>query len=166
MVQGIGQKDMNKGLTFFLTGVIATTILLYLFWTEGCFRSRTSPAIQTDTIYVNRPYKEIVIKEVEIEKPVTVYVYKTDTVYRERIEKDTLITSIELTPKLAKIHTITPAGLPMINEYPLPEYRKIKIDHEGNMKVKRKKRHKRFWRRMERVGIFIGGVFLGSKLSK
>ena len=157
---------MNKGLTFFLTGVTATVILLYLFWTGGCFRSRTSPAIQTDTIYVNRPYKEIVIKEVEIEKPVKVYVYKTDTVYRERIEKDTLITSIELTPKLAKIHTITPKGLPMINEYPLPEYREIKIDHEGNMQVKRKKKRRKFWRGVERIGIFVGGVVLGNRLLK
>ena len=156
---------MTKGLTYFMMGVLASGILLHLFWAEGCLHSTVPPLILTDTVYVDKPYKQIVIKEVEVEKPVKVYMYKTDTVYRERIEKDTLITSVELTPKLAKIHTITPEGLPLIAEFPLPEYRDIKIDHEGNMEVKRKRKQRKFWRRIERVGLFIGGMIVGSKLS-
>jgi len=156
---------MTKGLTYFMMGVLASGILLYLFWAEGCLHSTAPRLIRTDTVYVDKPYKEIVIKEVEVEKPVKVYVYKTDTVYRDRIERDKLITSVELTPKLAKIHTITPEGLPLIAEYPLPEYKDIKIDHEGNMEVKRKRRRRKFWRRMGRVGIFVGGIVWGSKLS-
>ncbi|MBL4753235.1 MAG: hypothetical protein JKY52_06530 [Flavobacteriales bacterium] len=157
---------MTKGLTYFMMGVLASGILLYLFWAEGCLHSTGPSIIQTDTIYVDKPYKEIIIKEVEVEKPVKVYIYKTDTVYRERIERDTLITSVELTPRLAKIHTITPEGLPLITEYPLPEHRDIKIDHKGNMEVKRKRRRRKFWRRMERVGILVGGTLIGSRLAK
>ena len=152
---------MKQGKTYFLMGVLASGILMYLFWTKGCLPSETSFVVKTDTVYVNKPYKEIVIKEVEVEKPVKVYIYKTDTVYRDRIERDTLITSVELTPKLAKIHTITPEGLPLIAEYPLPEYRDIQIDHEGNMEVKRKRKRRKFWRRMEQVGLFVGGLVLG-----
>ncbi|MBL4898807.1 MAG: hypothetical protein JKX76_04050 [Colwellia sp.] len=157
---------MNKGLTYFGMGVLASGILLYLFWTEGCLHSPAPTFIQTDTIYVDKPYREIVIKKVEVEKPVKVFIYKTDTVYRERIERDTLITSVELTPKLAKIHTITPQGLPMINEYPIMEYKEIKIDHDGNMMVKRKKGRRKFWRTMERVGVFIAGFYVGKQLAK
>ena len=157
---------MKQGKTYFLMGVLASGILMYLFWTEGCLHSPAPTMIRTDTVYVDKPYKEIVIKEVEVEKPVKVYIYKTDTVYRERIERDTLITSIELTPKLAKIHTITPEGLPLIAEYPLPEFGDIKIDHEGNMEVKRKRRRRKFWRRLERIGIFVGGIVLGRELGR
>ena len=156
---------MTKNLTYFLAG-IAIAILLSLSWTKGCLWSENSPSVQTDTIYVNKPYKEIVIQEVEVEKPVKVFVYRTDTVYRERIELDTLITSVQITPRVAKIHTITPEGLPMIKEYPLPQFREIIIDHQGNMKVKRKKRRRKFWRTMERVGIFAGGILIGKRLTQ
>jgi len=157
---------MKSELKYFVIGIVATVALWVILFSKGCFEQEYQLVVKTDTIYVKKPYKEIVIKEVEVEKPVKVYVYKTDTVYRERIERDTLITSIEITPKVAKIHTITPAGLPMISEYPLPEFKEIKIDHKGNMKVKRKKRRRKFWRTMERVGLFVGGMIIGRNLSK
>ena len=138
-----------------------------MLFSNGCMtRYVTNEVVITDTIYVDKPYKEIVIKKVEIEVPKTVYIYKTDTVFREKLIRDTLITSIELDRKLARIHTITPLGMPLIKEYNLPQFRQIQIDHEGNLAIKPKKlRRKRFWRNVERVGIFIAGAFLGSKFN-
>ena len=129
---------MKKEHIYFLTGIASTTVLGFILFFRGCVPEQNHTTVITDTVFVNKPYKEIVIKEVE--KPTTVFVYKTDTVYRTKIEKDTLISSIEFTPKLAKIHTITPKGIPMIKEYPLPEYRSILIDHEGNTQINRKKK--------------------------
>jgi len=71
-----------------------------------------------------------------------------------------------ISSKVAKIHTITPEVLPMIKEYPLPKFHDITLDHEGNMKVKCKRRHRKFWRGVERVGLFVGGVVLGRRLAK
>ncbi|MCB0396839.1 MAG: hypothetical protein KDD36_09310 [Flavobacteriales bacterium] len=150
---------MKTKLTYFTTGIILT-LAVWLLFLKGCYHQEPERITRTDTVYVNKPYKEVKVKYVE--KSVKVLVYKTDTVYRKRIEKDTLITSVEITSKLAKIHTITPAGLPVINEYPLPEFREIRMDHQGNMQVKKKK-HRRFWRVMEKVGLFAGGIMIGRK---
>ena len=92
---------------------------------------------------------------------------KTDTVFREALEQDTLIASIELNRKIARIHTITPLGIPLIKEYELPQFRQIRIDHEGNLAVTPKKqRRNKFWRNLERIGVFVGGIYLGSQFIK
>ncbi len=106
---------------YFLLGIILTSLLGYCFFTKGCYQQQNRITSSTDTVFVKQPYKEVVIKT--IEKPTTVYIYKTDTVFRKIIEKDTLISSVEFTPKLAKVHTITPKGLPTIKEYPLLNYK-------------------------------------------
>jgi len=152
---------LKKGLAYFITGVL---IPFFLSWSfiQDRFRSETSHNFQTDTIYVNKPYKEIEIKYVD--KPVKIYIYKTDTLYRKQIEKDTLITSVEITPQLAKIHTITPQGLPMIKNYDIRDFKALKIDHEGNVSSKKKRKHKKFFRTLERIALVLSGVLIGSKL--
>ena len=118
--------------------------------------------IKTDTVYVNKPYKEIVIKEVEIEKPVKVLIYKTDTVFRQKLERDTLISGVKLNLDKATIHSITPNGVPLVKVYSLKQFSEAKIDHKGNLKVSRKKnRHKALRRNLNRAVIFIGGFIIG-----
>ena len=137
---------------------IALAFVFGLFFAKKGYFDKEIIITTTDTIYVDKPYKEIVIKEVEI--PVRVTIYKTDTIYRERLEKDTLITFVSITPKIAEIHTLTPNGKPSISLYPIQGFTHLKINHKGKIKTKKKKR---FWRNLERIGIFVGGVWVGSK---
>jgi len=156
---------MKQSVTYFVMGVIATIIILFALFSKGCITSfGYVKVIQTDTVYIDKPYKVIELKE--IEKPIKITIYKTDTIYRDQLVQDTLITFIEFQPKLAKIHILTPQGLPLIKDYPLPpSFQKVQINHQGDFSITSKKvRHPKFWRNAERVGLLLGGVWLGSKL--
>ncbi len=157
---------MKSKITYFLTG-LALAFWLFLF----CYGALPSSnayiqATTTDTVFVDRPYEKVVIKKIEVVKPVKVYIYERDTVYRQKIERDTLITALELSPKLAKIHTITPMGLPLVRAYPIQEFKQIDIDHKGSTKIKKAKhpRRKKVLKVLVKAGVFIGGVFVGSRL--
>ena len=141
-------------------------IWLWLFFLKGSFTQyQQVEVVKTDTIYVKKPYKEVVIKEVEIQKPVKVYIYKTDTLYRQKLEQDTLISAIQIEPKKATIHTITPTGIPLVKLYPLDDFKDLTINHQGDLKQsKKKKRHKKLWRNIERGIFFISGIFLADLL--
>ena len=145
-----------------LIAVIATLAVVLLFSNHLTGPKRII-LTKTDTIFVDKPYKEIVIKKVEIEKPIKVYVYRTDTIYRQKLEKDTLITSVEITPKTVKIHTITPKGIPMVAEYPKECHTTLLINHKGQLKTKNEKRSKRkkLLRKLTVVGVFVLGVLVG-----
>lgn len=154
---------MKINLTSFFLG-IATTFVFWLFlFQKGCV-SEKEIQHTTDTIYVDKPYKEIVIKEVE--KPVKIYVYNTDTVYRKQIEKDTLITFVEMTPWMAKVHTISPLGIPSVKEYPMLDFKKVQINHQGNTFVKLPKypKLKKRLKILGQIGLFVGGVYCGKNL--
>ena len=141
-------------------------IWLWLFFLKSSISEYSQVEIlKTDTIYVNKPYKEVVIKQVEIQKPVKVFVYKTDTLYRQRLEKDTLISAVYIESKKATIHTITPKGTPLVRRYPLEDHKNITINHQGDLQqIKKKKRREKLWRNLERTTIFISGLYLGSKI--
>jgi hypothetical protein len=154
---------MKKHWTYFLVGLGFATVIWLILPVKNWNNSSTANSqIITDTIYVDRPYMEVVVQKIEV--PKKVFVYLTDSVFREGIEKDTLITGLEITPSLAQIHTITPKGLSIIREYPLPKYRELKIDHQGQLRVKRKK-HKKFWKRAGQIGLFLSG-FIASELTR
>ncbi len=152
----------KKGITYFILGII-TMIWLWLFFLKSSISEYSQvEVIKTDTIYVNKPYKQVVIKEVEIEKPVKIFVYKTDTLYRQKLEQDTLISAIQIEPKIATIHTITPTGIPLVKEYPLGNFKNLTINHEGDFKqIRKKKRHKKMWRNSERIILIISGCLIG-----
>ena len=135
-------------------------IWLWHFFLKGSITQyQQVEVIKTDTIYVKKPYKEVVIKEVEIQKPVKVFVYKTDTLYRQKLEKDTLISAIYIQPKKATIHTVTPTGIPLVKQYPLDNLKQLKINHQGEVKQVKKKR-KKLRRNIKRLGIIIGTLCL------
>jgi hypothetical protein len=143
---------------YFGIGVILSFMVGFHFYSKGVFRQAIT-LTTTDTLYIDRPYKVEVIKEVEV--PQIVRVYQRDTVYRNQLEKDTLITFVEITPKEAHIHTITPLGKPTINTYPIEDYSLLQINHKGSLKRRRKKR---FWRNLERVGFLLGGFVSGMSI--
>lgn len=160
---------MKDNFKYLLGGMGIMTVIILLTWTDGCNKSEPATYMMPDTVFVDRPYKEIVVKEVEKVVPKTVVVYKADTIYRQQIEKDTLITGVEITNEIAKIHTITPKGIPIVREYPMPEFKQITIDHEGNTQIKRKRKPKRLKNTLQTIGLsasFLGGVYLGIKISK
>ena len=149
----------KKGITYFILGII-TMIWLWLFFLKGSIiQYQQVEVVKTDTIYVKKPYKEVVIKEVEIEKPVKVFVYKTDTLYRQKLEKNTLISAIQIEPKKATIHRITPTGIPLVKQYPLDNFKQLIINHQGDVKQEKKKR-KKLRRNIKRLGILIGTLCL------
>ena len=136
---------------------IALALLFGLFLSEKGYFEKEIIITTTDTIYIDRPYKIEVIKEVEV--PVKVVVYQRDTIYREKLEKDTLITFLSISPKLAEIHTLTPTGKPSVAHYPIEDFTHLDINHKGKLKTKRKKQ---LWKNLERIGIFTCGVFVGN----
>lgn len=136
---------------------IALAFLFGLFFSSKGYFDKEIIITQTDTIYIDKPYKVEVIKEVEV--PVKVVVYQTDTIYREKLEKDTLITFVSISPKVAEIHTLTPTGKPSIAHYPVQDFTQLNINHKGKVKAKRKKQ---FWKNLERIGLFVGGVWVGN----
>ena len=72
---------------------------------------------------------------------------------------------MELDQNTAKIHIITPEGIPIIKQHQLPEFESLKLDHEGNLEIKpKRKSRKKLWRNLERLGIAVGAFYLGSKL--
>jgi hypothetical protein len=154
----------NKGITYFVLVAVFMIWIWLFFWKGSLTNYQQVEVVKTDTVYVNRPYKEVVIKEVEIEKPVKVYVYKTDTVYRKKLEKDTIISAIQIEPKKAIIHTITPTGIPLVKKYPIEAFKAITINHQGDLKTEKKKRHKKFWRNLERSIFFICGILTCKKM--
>ena len=147
----------------FFSGLVFAALLTILLFFKGCFPQQPVVLTQTDTVFINKPYKKLVIKTVE--KPVKVFVYKTDTVFRKIIEKDTLITGVEFNQKMAKIHTITPKGLPLISEYPVLNYRSFAINHKGEIAFKKRKHSKRkkLLRILSHTAAFACGVWLAGK---
>lgn len=161
----MGTGIAMKNLLFTLTGVVFTAALFFLLFTKGCLpREQVIMTVRPDTIFVDKPYREIVIQEVEI--PTKVYIYQTDTVYRKAMERDTLISSIQFTPKLLKVHTITPKGVPMIKDYPLLDYKRISLDHEGRTAIKGVKHPKRrkVLKTLGKIGLFVGGFLTGKEV--
>tara|TARA_B110000211_G_C14080885_1_gene554450 strand:+ start:2080 stop:2451 length:372 start_codon:yes stop_codon:yes gene_type:complete len=115
---------------------------IWLFFLKGSPTSNHSTeVIQTDTIYINRPYKEVIIKEVI--KPQKIYIHKTDTLIRERLIHDTLFLAMELNKNILKIHIITPEGIPIIKQHQLPDFQSLNLDHKGNIEIKLKKNQER-----------------------
>ena len=152
----------KKGITYFILGII-TVIWLWLFFLKSSITQYEQvEVVKTDTVYLKKPYKEIIIKEVEVEKPVKVFVYKTDTLYRQKLEKDTLISAIQIEPSLAIIHTITPKGIPLIKKYPLGDFKELTINHEGDLRQTKKKKRKKLIRNIERIGIALCSFYLGT----
>ena len=157
---------MKQSITYFVMGIIASVIILFVLLSKGCVgETRYENVVHIDTVFVDKPYEVIEIKE--IEKPVKITVYKTDTIYREKLIQDTLITHLEIEPKYAKIHTLTPEGIPLIKDYPLPSFERINIDHEGDIQIKEKKvKRQKFWRNAERIGLIVGGIWIGNQINK
>ncbi len=160
----MGTSKVIKGTIF---GIVLTAIAYFFLFTRGCLAPE--PILMTvrpDTVYIDKPYKEIEIKEIEVEIPTKVYIYQTDTIYRKVIEKDTLISSIQFTPKLLKVHTITPKGTPLIKDYPLLNYKRFSLDHEGRLAIRKEKhpKRKKLLKTLGKVGLFVGGFYLGKEV--
>jgi hypothetical protein len=154
---------LKKGISYFALGAIVMAIIWWLFLRDTSTSNQLVEVIKTDTIYVNTPYKEIVIKEVL--KPHKIYIHKTDTLIRERLIRDTLFLAMELDQNIAKIHIITPEGIPIIKQHQFPDFESLKLDHQGNLEIKPKRKSRtKLWRNLERIGIGIGALYLGSKL--
>lgn len=160
---------MNTKIKYTLIGGVITIALLLPFFVGGAFHSTERiTQIQTDTIYIDRPYKVIEIQKEVIEKPVKVFVYKTDTIYRKQLEKDTLLSAVKLTPKKAIIHTLTPQGIPHINQYTMPPFSSLTLTHKGKLQIIPEKhpRRKKTLRTIGAITIFATGVFLGTQIHK
>ncbi|WP_438712312.1 hypothetical protein ACSTS3_07980 [Aquimarina muelleri] len=160
---------MKQNIKYIIIGIVIAVLLFLPFYVGGTFHTiERSTTTKTDTIFIDKPYKVVTIKKEVIEKPVKVYVYKTDTVFRKNMENDTLISSIQIGKKKAQIHTLTPDGIPTINEYLLPPFKSLTMDYKGNLQINPIKHPKRK-KTLHTIGaitLFVGGVFLGAQLDK
>lgn len=163
-------KAISK-IKYFLFGSIISILATLLVVEKGYYFSNYNGYVnptKTDTIHTNTVYKEIKIEPKEIAVPYEVKIYKTDTVYREQLENDTLISSVVLNKKQAEIHTLTPSGTPLINTYPVKNFSQIQINHKGQANIKLQKHSKRIkalkW--LGRIGLFVGGTFIGSQIKQ
>tara|TARA_B110000211_G_C14045981_1_gene538969 strand:+ start:112 stop:330 length:219 start_codon:yes stop_codon:yes gene_type:complete len=72
---------------------------------------------------------------------------------------------MEIDQNIARIHVITPEGIPIIKQHQLPEFESLKLDYEGNLEIKQKRKsRKKLWRNLERIGIAVSELYLGSNL--
>ena len=155
---------------YFLFGSVITVLATLLLVEKGYYKNSTNyiNPTKTDTIHTNTVYKEVIIQPKEIAIPYEVKVYRVDTVFREKLENDTLISSVVITPKEVKIHTLTPSGLPLINTYPIKDFNQITIAHDGQTSIKLPKhpKRKKTLKILSKIGLFVGGVATYKYLSK
>lgn len=153
----------KKGITYFVLGAVVM-VWIWLYFLKGTVsQGGYVEVIKTDTIYINKPYEKIVVRE--IVKPHKIYIYKTDTLIREKLIHDTLFLALELTENTAQIHTLTPNGTPIIKQHQIPDFESLKLDHQGNLEFKpKRKSRKKLWRNLERITIAVGAFYLGRKL--
>ena len=132
-----------------------------------------SRPIKTDTVVVNRVFRDTV-RIVVRSKPKTVYVYtQPDTVRRKRLERDTLIGGVRLNPRMLEVEMLTPKGVSILESYPILECNAlvVSINNKGQVNIKmdekeakRLKRQKAF-RRATEIGAlalaFTFGTFIG-----
>ncbi|MDC3220640.1 hypothetical protein OAT71_02380 [Flavobacteriales bacterium] len=151
---------MKRTIQYIVFVLVSSIVIVFFLSSKGYFHSAKN-LVKTDTVYVNKPYKVIEIKEVA--KPVRVEVYKRDTVLREKLIQDTLITGIEIKKKEIRIHRLTPLGIVLIDEYNIQDVTGMTLNYEGKLEVKKKKRRK-LWRNLERIGLVAGGIWLGNAI--
>ena len=71
-----------------------------------------------------------------------------------------------LTPDKAHVHTITPAGIPLISSYSNVG-ENLTLNHKGQLQIKKnRKKRKRAWKKIEKILIFIGGIIVGYQIIK
>ena len=149
-----------------LLGMILSIGLGLLLMQKGCLQQETETSTITDTIYINKPYERIVVQKIEV--PREVLIYRRDTIFREQMEKDTLISGLQFTPRKLTLHSITPEGQPLVKKYPLAAFRELKVDHKGNLQIKKVKHPKRrkLFRTLGKIGLFVGGYYAGREVHK
>jgi hypothetical protein len=150
-------------------------ILLIALLVKSCenkqLRNHVEKTRIPDTVFVKKPYKVIEIKTEYIEKPVKVFVYLKDTTLRKEAEHSDIVLGVDIKRKnifsnedIIKVDKITPLGIVMSSEYPLPTFREIKIDEHGNLEVK-KKRFPKLRKVLRIVLIGAAGFIIGREVS-
>ncbi|MFI5140762.1 MAG: hypothetical protein ACHQII_00270 [Bacteroidia bacterium] len=157
-----------------VAAIISTLLFLLLF--KSCeLRHAQSLAEQRrlpDTVFINKPYKVVVIKKEYIEKPVKVFVYLKDTTLRKEAEQSDIITAVHVKRKnlfgnddIIGIDRITPKGIILSSQYETPAFREIKIDMQGNMQVKKKR-----FTKLKKIGTIVlisaAGFIIGKEISQ
>ena len=118
---------------------------------------------KTDTVYKNKYYKQEVIKEVYIEKPVKVIVYLPDTNLRKAVQDTDIVVHTSYRPgslfRPAKlvVDKITPKGYVFSNSYNAGDLKSLEIDNTGNVSITRKGKYLIF-----KIGIPIALIGTGT----
>ncbi len=160
----------------FYTMTAISIVLLCLFLFKSCENQRLLNHVEKiripDTVFVNKPYKVVVIKKEYIEKPIKVFVYLKDTTLRKEAEHSDIITAIHVKRKnifgnddIIGIDRITPKGIVLSSQYETPAFREIKIDMQGNMQVKKKR-----FTKLKKIGTIVlisaAGFIIGKEISQ
>lgn len=132
-----------------------------------------SRPVRTDTVLVNRVFRDTV-RIVVRSKPKTVYIYtQPDTVRRKRLEGDTLIGGVRLDSRKLELELLTPKGSSFIEVYPLENSIKpvmIQIGSDGIVNIEqdiaamRQERSRRRWVRIKIGAAVVVGLVIGMVL--
>ncbi len=67
---------------------------------------------------------------------------------------------------MAKVHTITPLGVPTVKEYPMLTFKRVQINHQGNTSVKLPK-YPKLKKRIKLIGkisLSVAGFYLACRI--
>lgn len=152
--------EMKQYVGWAVAGIIL--IVGYLFW--------PSPTIvhelgRIDTVYVDRVLKSTDTVMIP-SRPEVVTIYRVDTVARKKAEAGNIITAVRLSADILEVDKLTPRGVGISQAYHLPELSTVLIDGNGQAQigVDKKARRRKFWRKVEVIGVGIAGIFIGTKL--
>lgn len=142
--------------------LLVVGLIAWFFW--------PSPTIvhelgRIDTVRVDKvlPRDTIMIPSA----PEIVYIYKeADTAARAKAEKGDILTAVNVSRNLVTVDKLTPRGIGIRQEYTLPELAAVRIDGQGNTEITpdKKARRRKFWRKVEVIGVGIAGIFIGTKI--
>lgn len=73
-----------------------------------------------------------------------------------------MITGVEIKRKEIRIHRLTPEGIGLIDGYDIEGIDEMVVDSDGKLELGRKKKNRKVWRNLERVGIVLSTVFISN----
>lgn len=143
-------------------GIITILVLLCMILISRCENNRLTKKLSEykgpDTVYIKKPYKVEIIKEVE--KPYKVEVYRVDTVLRNTVENQDLILKVQYKRNFLfkdldylKVDKITKQGFITSNTYRVGDAKQITVVNDGKAEIKQRK--------IKPKHVLIGGAIIG-----
>lgn len=148
--------------------LIGIIVILILCW-NGCDRPVPDQStIIPDTVYIDKPFPVPVIEEKAV--PYEVIVYRKDTALRKKVEIEPIILGVKLALNKLEVSKIDTAGNVFTDIHDVGDNTALTIDNTGTVEVKedkkkkRKEKLKKLVKGLEKAGLVILGILIGSQI--